>query len=145
MPSGKQAGLPPTKRRPDAHVRSGHSEIHRPPGAGLSPPIFALTFRVLTRLLRNHPTMKLPVSGCVLLFVVTTCSIAQPPDVRPPPPPEAPRSAFVFSLLPKSLQKHPELDYHVICEMTDAGRKLPPPTPQRPVYYIEQPGKFTQL
>lgn len=51
----------------------------------------------------------------------------------------------MFSLLPKAFQRHPELDYHVICEMTAAGRRLPQPTAQHPVYYIEQAGKFTQL
>ncbi|HVU36516.1 MAG TPA: hypothetical protein VHE61_23960 [Opitutaceae bacterium] len=64
---------------------------------------------------------------------------------RPPPPPEKPRSQFVFSLLPKSFQKHPSLDFHVITEMTPAGRKLPEPAPGHPVYYLEQAGKFTQL
>ena len=54
-------------------------------------------------------------------------------------------SRWVFSLLPKSLQRNPSLDFHVITEMTAAGRTLAPPTPQHPVYYLEQPGKFTQL
>lgn len=44
-------------------------------------------------------------------------------------------SDWVFSLLPKSLQKNPQLELTVITEMTDAGRKLPPVTPQQPAYF----------
>lgn len=51
----------------------------------------------------------------------------------------------MFELLPKAFQKHPRLDFHVITEMTDAGRKLTPPTSRQPVYYVEQAGRFTQL
>lgn len=54
-------------------------------------------------------------------------------------------SRWEFSLLPKSLQRNPSLDFHVITEMTAAGKKLEPATPQHPVYYLEQAGKFTQL
>lgn len=52
---------------------------------------------------------------------------------------------FTFSLLPKSLQRRPVLDFHVISELTDEGRKLAPPSTANPVYYIALPGKFTQL
>ena len=54
-------------------------------------------------------------------------------------------SRFTFSLLPKSLQRRPSLDFHVITELTDAGRKLAPPSAAAPVYYIAQPGQFTQM
>jgi hypothetical protein len=54
----------------------------------------------------------------------------------------AKRGGFVFSLLPKSLQKNPRLDFNIITEMTPAGHKLPVPTPQAPVYYISQAGKM---
>jgi hypothetical protein len=54
-------------------------------------------------------------------------------------------SRFTFSLLPKSLQRRPTLDFHVITELTDKGRKLTPPTSAKPVYYVAQPGQFTQL
>jgi hypothetical protein len=60
--------------------------------------------------------------------------------------PEAERSGrFRFSLLPKSLQRRPSLDFHVITELTAEGRKLAPPSATNPVYYIAQPGQFTQL
>jgi hypothetical protein len=54
-------------------------------------------------------------------------------------------SGFTFSLLPKSLQRRPSLDFHVVTELTIEGRKLAPPTSAEPVYYIAQPGKFTQM
>lgn len=54
-------------------------------------------------------------------------------------------SRFSFSLLPKSLQMRPALDFHVITEVTAEGRKLAPPSAANPVYYIAQPGKFTHL
>lgn len=89
--------------------------------------------------------MKFAVSLCLLLMLVPGARAGDPTDVRPPPPPEPRRSAFVFSLLPKAFQKHPELDFHVISEMTNEGRKAKPPTPQHPVYYLSHAGKFTQL
>ena len=45
------------------------------------------------------------------------------------------KSEWVFSLLPKSLQKNPRLELTVITEMTDAGKKLPPVSPQAPAYF----------
>lgn len=45
------------------------------------------------------------------------------------------KSEWVFSLLPKSFQKNPRLEITVITEMTDAGRKLTPPTAQAPAYF----------
>jgi hypothetical protein len=55
------------------------------------------------------------------------------------------RSRFTFNLLPKSLQRRPSVDFHVITELTEAGRKLAPPNAAAPVYYIAQPGQFTQM
>lgn len=49
-------------------------------------------------------------------------------------------SAWVFSLLPKSLQKNPNLDLTVITEMTEAGKKLPPVSPAKPAYFLAQSG-----
>ena len=68
---------------------------------------------------------------------------ATPVDTRPMPVNERPQ--FVFSLLPKAFQKRPLLDFNVITEMTDEGRKVAPPSPENPVYYVEQPGKFLQI
>lgn len=50
-------------------------------------------------------------------------------------PAKADQSKWVFSLLPKSFQKNPQLDLTVISEMTDDGKKLPPVTPSQPAYY----------
>lgn len=69
----------------------------------------------------------------------------EPASAVPQPAENTGSSRWVFSLLPKSLQKNPSLDYHVITEMTAAGKKLEPATPQHPVYYLEQAGKFSQL
>lgn len=64
----------------------------------------------------------------------------------PPPPPEKKESSkWSFSLLPKALQKKPSLDFHIITEMTDDGRRVTAPTGSHPAYYIEQAGKFAQL
>lgn len=52
---------------------------------------------------------------------------------------------FVFSLLPKSLQRNPALDFNVITEMTAEGKKFPKPTAKQPLYYVAQPGKFMQM
>lgn len=54
-------------------------------------------------------------------------------------------SRFNFSLLPKSFQRRPSLDFHVITELTPEGKKRPTPTAAEPVYYIAQPGQFTQM
>ena len=92
-------------------------------------------------------TTNLRRSLALLLLLVANARADEPAPgpPLPPPPAEKPRSKFVFSLLPKSLQRKPSLDFHVITEMTAEGKKLKPPTPERPEYYLEQAGKFTQL
>jgi len=87
--------------------------------------------------------------------------LAQPAPVGAPPPalpalPSAsalikpagkkPASApWVFSLLPKSLQKNPNLELTVVTEMTEDGKKLPPVTPEQPAYYLTQSSGYHQL
>ena len=44
----------------------------------------------------------------------------------------------VFSLLPQSFQKNPMVDQTVITEMTDEGRKRPPASAAKPVYYLAE-------
>lgn len=51
---------------------------------------------------------------------------------------EPKESGFVFSLLPKSLQRNPRLSFNIFTEMTAEGRKVRQPTPQAPAYYIAQ-------
>jgi hypothetical protein len=75
--------------------------------------------------------MRLPRS-CFVLLLPALLSAATPPK---PAPGDAKKSEWVFSILPKSLQKNPRLDLTVITEMTEAGKKLPPVSPQAPAYY----------
>jgi hypothetical protein len=60
------------------------------------------------------------------------------------PPPAETKSAksdgFIFSLLPKSFQKNPRLDFNIVTEMTAAGKKVPVPSPQKPAYYVAESG-----
>lgn len=50
-----------------------------------------------------------------------------------------------FSLIPKSLQKNPQIECNVITEVTPAGKKIKPPTSARPTYYLLQPGYYQSL
>ncbi len=87
--------------------------------------------------------MKSLSSGLLPLAFAVAAGLVLPASAQPPAEPK--RSQFVFSLLPKSFQKHPSLDFHVITELTAEGKKSPLPTADHPAYYIEQPGKFSQL
>lgn len=63
----------------------------------------------------------------------------QAADPALPPPDPLP---WVFSLLPKSLQKNPRLDVTVVTDFTDAGRKVPAVDPARPAHYLVQSGGY---
>ena len=52
--------------------------------------------------------------------------------------------SFVFALMPKAFQPKPLMDFNVITEMTPEGRKLAPPSPEHPVYYVAQGGAFVR-
>ena len=52
---------------------------------------------------------------------------------------------FVFSILPKSLQKNPTLEMTFNTELTDYGRLLRAASPEHPVYFVEQDAGFHQL
>jgi len=43
---------------------------------------------------------------------------------------------WTLSLLPVGLQKNPQVDYTIVTELTDAGRALPEPSFDKPVYCI---------
>jgi hypothetical protein len=45
---------------------------------------------------------------------------------------------FTFSLLPKVFQKNPKIYMTVISEMTPDGKKVAPPTAEKPTYYVEE-------
>jgi len=61
-------------------------------------------------------------------------SIMKMPDVRPAKKPVSDK--WMFSFLPVGLQRNPQVDYAIVTEMTDDGRKLPDPSYDHPVYYI---------
>jgi hypothetical protein len=80
-----------------------------------------------------------PLLLALLPSVLSAASAAK--DILPESASKAPKeSNFVFSLLPKSLQRNPRLSFNLFTEMTPEGRKLPKPTPQKPAYYIAQAG-----
>ena len=75
-------------------------------------------------------------------FAVTPSLSATAPQTsaNPAPAPKAakkPKSEkWSFSFLPIGLQRNPKVDYTIYTEMTDAGRELPEPSFDKPVYYI---------
>jgi len=85
----------------------------------------------------------MPVPRCaLLLLLLLTSAIAFAREASAPPAPkpaaenkDSGKNDWVFSLLPKSLQKNPRLELTVITEMTPAGRKLPPVSPDKPAYF----------
>ena len=79
----------------------------------------------------------------VLLFAAAALSAAEPAGSAPAKAPA--KSEFVFSLIPKSLQKNPHLSLNVITELTADGKKLATPTEKKPAYYIFQMGGNLQL
>lgn len=86
--------------------------------------------------------------GCAIVLAATTVFAVETPAASAtgsaatpsastvterPKPAEKPQ--WVFSLLPKSMQKNPLVDLTVITEMTEAGKKLPLVTPDKPAYF----------
>jgi hypothetical protein len=47
---------------------------------------------------------------------------------------------FGFSLLPKSLQRRPRVDFNVLTNLTPAGKQLSIPSAAQPAYYVIEPG-----
>ena len=82
----------------------------------------------------------------------TLCSLAwaqnaaTTPTPASPPPAVAPApSNWIFSLLPASLQKNPRLNYTVMTEKTDAGKRLAPVSPGQPAYYVAFSAGFREI
>jgi hypothetical protein len=71
------------------------------------------------------------VSGLLLSAVVLAGS---PPLTNT----ESRETKLHLDLLPRSLQKNPLVDQTVITELTVEGKKLPPPSPAHPVYYVTE-------
>jgi hypothetical protein len=55
------------------------------------------------------------------------------------------KSEWVFSILPKSLQKNPRVELTVITEMTELGKAQPVASPEKPVYYLAQSSGYREL
>jgi hypothetical protein len=95
---------------------------------------------------------RFPLASLLLLpaALAQTPRLGEPPPLTPaapvnPAPKKSSQSEWVFSLLPKSLQKNPRLDLTVITEMTEDGKKLPPVSPEKPAYYITQSAGYHQM
>jgi len=70
------------------------------------------------------------------LPAITPSGLPQLPDANVKASKKPTSDKWVFSLLPVGLQKNPQVDYAIVTEMTDEGRKLPEPSFDQPVYYI---------
>ena len=78
-----------------------------------------------------------------LTFAAASAGAADPAIVAtsPPPTPAAAtkpatkKPGWLSSLLPKPFQREPMLEMTVFTSMTEAGRKLTPPTREQPAYY----------
>ncbi len=93
--------------------------------------------------MQRRPTQ--PLHSCVawlLLLPVVWAADLPPPAQKPSQKTESSEGQFVFSLLPKALQKNPLMDQTVITEMTEEGKKLPLPSRENPAYYVAQPGGY---
>ncbi|MFT3783147.1 MAG: hypothetical protein QM790_14155 [Nibricoccus sp.] len=86
--------------------------------------------------MRNIPlTALLLAASCTLAssaFSETTASPADSTSAKQ----DKNKSYFFSSLLPKALQAHPLLTISVITEVTDLGKKITPPTANKPAYYL---------
>jgi len=87
----------------------------------------------------KHRKLSALLSALALAFVLplhaqSTSATAPQSELKPATRPKSDRRNL-YSLLPDSIMPNPLLDYIIITEMTDAGRKLPPPSFEKPVYY----------
>lgn len=100
-----------------------------------------LTFLILARAGAAEPAPASPASASAAASgpasAAKTTAAARKPAASGNP--------WVFSLLPKSLQKNPKVEMTVITEMTAAGKKLPEVTPQSPAYFLAQSAGFHSL
>lgn len=70
--------------------------------------------------------------GCLLFLLTAALAAHAAPETV------AEKSDSGFNLLPRSMSSNPAIDLTILTEMTEAGRKLPPPSPDRPTYYALQ-------
>ena len=95
--------------------------------------------------------MKSLLRQLLLTSLLATAVVAAEPALPAPAVPAAAtpkkpeKSQWVFSLLPKSFQKNPNIDLTIITEMTELGKQQPPVSPAHPAYYIAQSSGFHQM
>lgn len=98
--------------------------------------------------------MKRSKTGLLFVFLALLISGFLPPDLvaagekkKPAPLPAVEAktvSPYAFSFLPIAFQKRPVLAITVITEFTTEGKKLTPPTQEKPYYYISSSLGFHQ-
>ncbi len=94
-------------------------------------------------LLRLAPLLLLP---AVLAQTPAAAPTSLPTVPKAVPPAKKPaKSEWVFSILPKSLQKNPQIDLTVITEVTELGKQQPVASPAAPVYYQAQSSGYHQM
>jgi hypothetical protein len=78
-----------------------------------------------------------------LLLLASAAQAGNPPSsLSPKRPDDRSEGEFVFSILPKAFQKNPLVNMTVITEMTAEGKQVTPPSAEKPVYYLAQPGGY---
>lgn len=85
--------------------------------------------------------LRLLLGIAALLLAFGPTSSSADTSAAPPAVWEADR----FNLLPRAFQKDPRLDVMIVTEYTQAGRKLPPPSPGRPQYFVQLKGAYTEV
>jgi len=89
--------------------------------------------------------MKTVRLGCALFLSLAVAAAKPEQTVDPKKAVPVHPGEWVFSLLPKSFQKNPVVDFTVITEMTAEGKKIPAPSPENPIYYVTAFGTYLQL
>lgn len=84
--------------------------------------------------------MRALAPSLVLLAFFSTC-----PAQSEAPKESRERSPLVFSIVPRAFQRNPQVDFNVITEMTEEGRRAAKPAPGAPVHYLTKPAGFIQL
>ena len=88
-----------------------------------------------------HPSLRrlclLSSVLCLLVLLPLRAQNLQLPAIKAAQKPKSDK--WVFSILPVGIQKNPQVDYAIVTEMTNEGRKLPEPSFDNPVYYKPWP------
>lgn len=100
--------------------------------------MFSASLTPAGRMLRFLVASLAASAGCIAYAAEKTAA----EDVSPR---LAKTGAYVFNLLPKSLQKNPYMDMTFHTEYTPYGRTLPSASPEHPVYYALRDAGYRQL